>query len=166
MRKGMRLFMQSQPTYSFKSLWGIKPEFRLKVFYLSLTFLLMSSCLVIWRPLKMAVFSKMVGAYLVPDAKLYSLFIVIPLILIYSKLVDWLRRHHLLYCFTAFHALGGIIFAYLLAHPAYGIANTEINSNRILGWAFYFFMESFDAFFSTTFWSFADSVNSPKDAKN
>lgn len=126
----------------------------------------MSSCLVIWRPLKMAVFSKMVGAYLVPDAKLYSLFIVIPLILFYSKLVDWLRRHHLLYCFTAFHAIGGIIFAYLLAHPVYGIANTEINSNRILGWAFYFFMESFDAFFSTTFWSFADSVNSPKDAKN
>ena len=158
--------MQSQLTYSFKKLWGIKPEFRLKVFYLSLTFLLMSSCLVIWRPLKMAVFSKMVGAYLVPDAKLYSLFIVIPLILFYSKLVDWLRRHHLLYCFTIFHAVGGIIFAYLLAHPAYGIANTEINSNRLLGWAFYFFMESFDAFFSTTFWSFADSVNSPKDAKN
>lgn len=162
----MRLFMQNQSTYSLKNLWGIKPEFRLKVFYLSLTFLLMSSCLVIWRPLKMAVFSKMVGAYLVPDAKLYSLFVVIPLILLYSKLVDWLRRHHLLYCFTAFHAIGGIIFAYLLAHPVYGIANTEINSNRILGWAFYFFMESFDAFFSTTFWSFADSVNSPKDAKN
>lgn len=126
----------------------------------------MTSCLVIWRPLKMAVFSKMVGAYLVPDAKLCSLFIIIPLILFYSKLVDWLRRHQLLYCFTAFHGIGGIIFAYFLAHPVYGIANTEINSNRMLGWLFYFFMESFDAFFATTFWSFADSINSPKDAKN
>lgn len=126
----------------------------------------MSSCLVIWRPLKMAVFSKMVGAYLVPDAKLFSLFIIIPLILIYSKLVDWLRRHHLLYCFTIFHAIGGIIFAYFLAHPVYGIANTQPSSDRLLGWAFYFFMESFDAFFATTFWSFADSVNNPKDAKN
>ncbi len=114
----------------------------------------------------MAVFSKMVGAYLLPDAKLYSLLFVIPLILLYSKLVDWLRRHQLLYCFTLFHAFGGIIFTYFLAHPVYGIANTEINSNRWVGWCFYFFMESFDAFLSTTFWSFADSVNNPKDAKN
>ncbi len=126
----------------------------------------MSMCLVIWRPLKMAVFSKMIGAYHVPDAKLYSLLYVIPLILLYSKLVDWLRRHQLLYCFTIFHAVGGIIFAILLAHPVYGIANTEVNANRWLGWCFYFFMESFDAFFATTFWSFADSVNNPKDAKN
>lgn len=158
--------MQDQPSFSFKMLWGIKREFRLKVFYLSLTFLLMMSCQVIWRPMKMAVFSKMIGAYLVPDAKLYSLLYVIPLILLYSKLVDWLRRHQLLYCFTIFHAIGGIIFSYFLAHPVYGIANTEANPSRMLGWLFYFFMESFDAFFSTTFWSFADSINNPKDAKN
>lgn len=158
--------MQDQPSFSFKTLWGIKQEFRSKVFYLSMTFLLMMSCQVIWRPMKMAVFSKMVGAYLVPDAKLYSLLYVIPLILVYSKLVDWLRRHHLLYCFTIFHALGGLVFAYFLAHPVYGLSNTETSPARILGWLFYFFMESFDAFFSTTFWSFADSVNNPKDAKN
>jgi AAA family ATP:ADP antiporter len=163
--KVMRRCM-SQLRLTLKSLWSIKPEYKQKVFFLSLTFLLMSSCLVIWRPLKMAVFSKMIGAYHVPDAKLYSLFFIIPLILLYSKLVDWLRRHHLLYCFTIFHAVGGLIFAYLLAHPVYGIANTEINTNRWIGWFFYFFMESFDAFFSTTFWSFADSVNNPKDAKN
>jgi AAA family ATP:ADP antiporter len=158
--------MQEQSAFSIKKLWSIKPEFRQKVFYLSLTFLLLSCCQVIWRPLKMAIFSKMVGAYLVPDAKLYSLLYVIPLILVYSKLVDWLRRHHLLYCFILFHAVGGIIFSYFLAHPAYGLANTVASSNRILGWIFYFFMEGFDAFYSTTFWAFADSVNNPKDAKN
>jgi ATP:ADP antiporter, AAA family len=158
--------MQEQPKLNVTRLWSIKPEFKKKVFFLSLTFLLMSMCLVIWRPLKMAVFSKMVGAYHVPDAKLYSLLYVIPLILLYSKLVDWLRRHQLLYCFTLFHAVGGVIFSILLAHPVYGIANTEVNANRWLGWAFYFFMESFDAFFATAFWSFADSVNNPKDAKN
>lgn len=157
--------MQTQSEFSLKNLWSIKPEFKQKVFYLSLTFLLMVSCQVIWRPLKLAVFSKMVGAYLVPDAKLYSLFFVIPLILLYSKLVDWLRRHHLLYCFMIFHAVGGLIFAYLLSHPVYGVANTQISPNRYVGWAFYFFMESFDAFFSTTFWSFADSINNPKDAR-
>lgn len=158
--------MQEQTAFSLKKLWGIKKEYRQKVYFLSLTFLLMMCCQVIWRPMKVAVFSKMVGAYMVPDAKLYSLLYVIPLILVYSKLVDLLRRHHLLYCFTLFHALGGFIFSYLLAHPVYGLANTEANPKRFLGWAFYFFMESFDAFFSTTFWAFADSVNSPKDARN
>lgn len=158
--------MQAKPEVSFSNLWGIKKDYRQKVFYLSLTFLLMSSCLVIWRPLKMAIFSKMIGSVHIPDAKLYSLLIVIPLVLFYSKLVDWLRRHQLLYCFTIFHAVGGFVFALLLSHPAYGIANTQSGTDRWLGWFFYFFMESFDAFFSTTFWSFADSINNPNDAKN
>ena len=158
--------MQEQSAFSIRKLWSIKPEFKEKVFYLSLTFLLMSCCQVVWRPLKMAIFSKMVGASLVPDAKLYSLLYVIPLVLVYSKLVDWLRRHHLLYCFMLFHAVGGVIFSYLLAHPVLGLANTVVCPSRTLGWIFYFFMEGFDAFYSTTFWSFADSVNNPKDAKN
>jgi AAA family ATP:ADP antiporter len=114
----------------------------------------------------MAVFSKMVGAHLIPDAKLYSLCFVIPLILVYSRLVDWMRRHHLLYCFLIFHGLGGLLFYFLLSHPVYGIYNTHTSPNRLVGWFFYFFMESFDAFFATTFWSFADSINNPKDAKN
>lgn len=145
---------------------GIKKEFFLKVFYLTSTFLFMSACLVIWRPLKLAVFSKTVGAYLIPDAKIYSLCLLIPMVLLYSKLVDWLRRHQLLYCFMLFHGIGGLIFSFLLSHPVYGLANTEISPDRFVGWAFYFFMESFDAFFATVFWSFADSVNNQKDAKN
>lgn len=158
--------MQDQPKLTWKSLWSIKPEYKFKVFYLALTFLLMSCTLVIWRPLQIAIFSKMIGATQIPEAKLYSLLFVIPLVLIYSKLVDWLRRHHLLYCFTISHAIGGIIFSYLFTHPVYGLANTQTSTDRWLGWAFYFFMESFNAFFSATFWSFADSVNNPKDAKN
>ncbi len=147
------------------TLWGIKEEFKVKVFLLSTTFLLMSSCLVIWRPLKIAIFSKMVGPTFIPNAKIYSLLIIIPLILIYSKLVDWLKKHQLLYCFAIAHGIGGLIFAYFLAHPVYGIANTQATPSRWLGWIFYCFMESFDAFFSTSFWSFADSVNNPSDAK-
>ncbi len=152
--------------FKLSSLWSVKPEFRLKVLFLSLTFLLMSACLSIWRPLKVSIFSKIVGSEFVPDAKLFGLLFIIPLIILYSKLVDWLRRHQLIYCFTFFHGIGGLIFYYLLAHPVYGIANTDTNPHRLVGWAFYFFMESFNAFLSTTFWSFADSINNPKDATN
>ncbi len=147
-------------------LWNVNKEFQSKVLFLSLTFMLMSGCLVIWRPLKLSIFAKMVGPTFVPLAKLFSLALLIPLILLYSKLVDWLRRHHMLYCFTIGHGIGGIIFYFLLSDPTYGVANATTNSDRMLGWAFYFFMESFDAFFATSFWSFADSVNNPKDARN
>ncbi|MFH1644144.1 MAG: Npt1/Npt2 family nucleotide transporter [bacterium] len=147
-------------------LWGIQKEFRLKVFFQAATFLLMSSCLAIWRPLKISVFSKIVGSSYIPEAKLYSLFFLIPLIIFYSKLVDILRRHQLLYCFNLFHGAGGIILYYFLSHPVYGIANTDTSPYRLTGWFFYFFMESFNAFLSTVFWSFADSINKPKDAQN
>ncbi len=138
----------------------------LKIYFLAQTFLLMSVCLVIWRPLKMAIFSKIVGVSYIPNAKLYSLCFIIPMILFYSLLVDVLRRHQLVYWFTLFHGIGGIIFYFLLSHPVYGVANTVISTTRWTGWAFYFFMESFDAFFATTFWAFADSICNPKDARN
>ncbi len=149
-----------------QDLWGIKKKFHLKVLYLSLTFLFMSACLVVWRPLKLSIFSKMIGPELFPVAKLYSLLILIPLIIGYSKLVDFLRRHQLLYVYTILHACGGLLFFYLFSHPVYGISNTEVSPDRITGWIFYTFMESFDAFFATVFWAFADSVNNPKDAKH
>ena len=148
------------------SMWDVKKEFRSKIFFLSLTFLLMSACQAVWRPLKTSIFAKLVGVEFVPDAKIYSLLFLIPLILIYSKLVDWLRRHQLLYVYTLFHAFGGVILYFLLSHPVYGMVNTEAGAGRIVGWILYFFMESNAAFMSMSFWSFADSVNNPKDAKN
>lgn len=139
----------------------------LKVGLLALTFACLTSTQSVWRSLKASVFSKIVGVDpYVNYAKILSIFFLIPLILFYSKLVDVLRRHQLVYVFTLVHAFGGLIFAGLLMHPTYGLAHTEASPNRILGWAFYLFMESFSAFLSTTFWSFANSVNKPQEAKN
>jgi len=151
---------------SLTSLWNIKKEFLSKVLFLALTFAFMTGTQALWRSLKSAVFSKIVGATLVNSAKLYSIFFMIPLIMVYSKLVDMLQRHQMVYVFTLFHAIGGLGFTYLLAHPTYGVANTVADKGRIVGWAFYFFMESFSAFLATTFWAFANSVNKPNDARN
>ena len=148
------------------SLWSVKPEFRLKVSLLSLTFFFLTATQALWRTLKISIFAKIVGAGSAPDAKIYAIFLLIPLILLYSKLVDKMRRHQLVYLFTLLHGVVGLIIAYYLAHPTIGLANTAASPDRALGWLFYFFMESFSAFLSTTFWSFANSINKPKDAKN
>lgn len=157
--------MDQKSRFSFGNLWGINEIDRLKVLYLTLSFFFLNSCYAMWRPIKTSIFAKMVGASYVPDAKLYGMFFLIPLIILYSKLIDWLRRHQLMYCFTLFHGIGGLIFYLLLSHDTYGIANTVTNPNRWVGWSFYFFMESFAAFFTTTFWSFADSISDPKEAR-
>ena len=157
--------MDHKSRFSLGNLWGINKIDQLKVLYLTLSFFFLNSCYAMWRPIKTSIFAKMVGASYVPDAKLYGIFFLIPLIILYSKLIDWLRRHQLMYVFTLFHGIGGLIFYVLLSHETYGIANTVINPNRWVGWGFYFFMESFAAFFTTTFWSFADSISDPKEAK-
>lgn len=146
--------------------WSIKPEFKTKISLLALTFGFLTATQAVWRSLKVSIFVKMVGLSSVPDAKVYAVILLIPLILFYSKLVDVLRRHQLMYVFTLLHGAGGLIFSYLLLHPTIGIANTVPSKDRWIGWALYFFMESFSAFLSTSFWSFANSINKPKDAKN
>lgn len=146
--------------------WGIKKEFRLKVFFLTAAFFMLTACQAIWRPLKTAVFINLLGAKNIPDAKLFTIVPIIILILIYSKLVDVLRRHQLFYWFAIFHAAVGIAMYVMLSHPVYGLANTAQLQSRWLGWIYYFFMESFGAFMSVSFWSFANSINKPNDAKN
>jgi AAA family ATP:ADP antiporter len=146
--------------------WGIKKEFRLKVLFLTLAFFMLTACQAIWRPLKTAVFISLVGAKQIPKAKLLLMLPLVFLIIIYSKLVDWLRRHHLFYWFAISHGIAGIIMFFLLSDPVYGLPNTAQSSSRLLGWMYYLFMESFGAFMSAVFWSFANSINKPKDAKN
>ena len=158
-----------QPSYlrsKLEAIWGVKKEFRLKVFLLTLSYFFLTATQAIWRPLKSSVFMSIVGVKYIPDAKFYLMLPLIILIIIYSKLVDWLRRHHLFYLFAISHGLVGIILYFYLAHPIYGVENTFQDSSRVLGWVFYLFMESFGAFMSATFWAFANSVNNPKDAKN
>ncbi len=151
---------------SIGSLWSVKPEFKTKISLLALTFGFLTATQAVWRSLKVSIFVKMVGANWLPDAKVYSVMLLIPIILFYSKLIDVLRRHQLMYVFTLLHGTGGLIFSYLLLHPTMGIANTTPSKDRWIGWALYFFLESFSAFLSTSFWSFANSINKPKDAKN
>ena len=49
------------------------------------------------RPLKDALFMRIVGKCYLPYAKIASVLIMIPLILIYSKFVDLVQKHRLFY---------------------------------------------------------------------
>lgn len=157
--------MKSAFFSSLSNLWSIHKETRTKVLLLGLVFFFLSACQAIWRPLKSSIFAKIVGAHQVASAKLYVLFYIIPLLILYSYLVDKLKRHQLLYAFSLFHGVGGLIFFGIFSYwPISSIQHSE--TLKIFGWLFYFLMESFSAFLSTVFWSFANSINTPRDAQN
>ncbi len=117
------------------------------------------------RPIKDSVFMTMVGIDYQPVVKMLSALVMVPLIMIYSKLVDLLSPHRLLYGLTLFYAIVAVIFAILILNPLTGIDNTVADPMRFLGWAFYLFVESFGVIMITLFWSFVSDTTTPEAAK-
>jgi len=117
------------------------------------------------RPLKDSIFSSMVHAENQPLAKFLSLIVMLPLVMIYSKLVDKFKRHHLFYLLGSLFCVGTFIFGYLFLHPTIGLANTTIDKYRLTAWAWYVFVEAFGSLVVALFWAFAADTVDPESAK-
>lgn len=139
---------------------------RLKLFFLSAAFFCVIGSYSVIKEIKNTVFPKLVGVDHIPLARVCVMLALIPLIFLYSKMVDKLRRHHLLSVCAGFFALAGLVFAYFLGHPTIGIPNTNVQSDRWFAWLFYFFVEGYSPFVVSVFWSFANSINSPESARH
>lgn len=150
----------------FSSLLPTESHERTKWLLMTATFFLIIAAYTITKELKDSIFVAIVGdRQYIFWAKLFSIGILIPAVLLYSKLVDSLKRYRLLsfYCFL--YGVVGLLFALLLGHPTIGLPNTNASSYRIFGWLFYFFIEGYAPFVVSVFWSFANSITSPEGAK-
>ena len=136
----------------------------IKTIALSATFFCIIGSYSILRPLKTSVFFSLVGKEYQPITKYITIFSLIPILLLYAKLVDRLKRYQLVCAFLTLYSLLSLLFAYLLTNPSIGLPNTNINPNRILGWVFYLFIDLFAPLVVSTFWAFVNSVNSPQNA--
>ena len=136
-----------------------------KFLYLGLAFFCVIAAYTFTRELKDSLFAFVVGRQYIPYAKLISMCILIPAIFLYSRLVDTWRRYYLICFYSAFYAIGSIVFAYYIGHPTIGIANATPSPERLLGWLFYFFIEGFSPFVVSVFWAFANSITNPDSAK-
>ena len=117
------------------------------------------------RPLKDSLFSSIVGVTNQPRAKIVSLIILFPLVILYSKLVDKFSRERLFYVVGTAYIIGVIIFGLLFYNQTIGLANTTVDSSRILGWLWYVFVESYGSIVVALFWAFAADLVSPNSAK-
>jgi AAA family ATP:ADP antiporter len=135
-----------------------------KLVYLAFSFLFIIGAYSILRPLKTSVFLAFVGRDYLPKAKIVSIFMLFPVMLCYSKLIDKVRRYQVAVSVLFLYAVIGIGFALIFLHPVYGVKNTQTNPYRLLGWFFEFFMDFFQALIVSSFWSFVTSVSTPEFA--
>ncbi|HJM69119.1 MAG TPA: Npt1/Npt2 family nucleotide transporter [Candidatus Babeliales bacterium] len=145
--------------------WNIDRYDALKLFYLAAAFFFVIAPYTIMKDLKDSIFIYTVGRSYLPTAKILSMIVLIPAILLFSYLVDRMRRYRLFCLYTISFGLLGFLCAYLVGNPIVGLDNTVTSPNRWFGWFFFFFVEGYSPFIVSLFWAFANSISSPKDTK-
>jgi AAA family ATP:ADP antiporter len=117
------------------------------------------------KPLKDSIFIKVTGKLYLPYVKIASLLFIIPLVLIYSKLVDILEKQKLFYIICTSYTISFLVVAYLVNDPVIGLTNTTPDKWRLFGWSTYILIESFGSLVVALFWSFVASNTSTDSAK-
>ncbi|MBN1549427.1 hypothetical protein JW872_02075 [Candidatus Babeliales bacterium] len=115
------------------------------------------------RPLKDGLFSELVGMEFAPDAKIVSLCVIVPLVMLYGKVVDRFPREKVFYVLTGLYGTLSVLFAFAMMHPKYGLGGTE--PSHILGYAWYVFVESFGSLIVALFWALTSDITLPESAK-
>lgn len=106
------------------------------------------------------------GRLMQPVAKFWSPFVIIPLVFIYSKMVDLFEKHTLFYILTSIYTvLFGGITALLAMRHFWGDEFLGRSLLAIIGWVSYFTIESFGSLIVALFWSFTASITTTQSAK-
>lgn len=157
---------------TIKTWWGTFTKPELKKFSL-LGGIFSFTIGVYWllRPIKDGVFNQYVGAQYIPTAKLVSLVVVIPLVILYSKLVDAFPRQRVFYALSVIYAVLALGLGLIMMHPDLGIhmavsqAGHPTFWGRMIGWFAYSYVESFGSIMVALFWAFAADTTTPDSAK-
>lgn len=148
-----------------RSILTVKEHDRYKLFFVALGFMLVIGGYTVVRTLKDSLFLSIVGKEYIPLARLWSIVMLIPCVLLFSKLVDSVKRYQLIYIYSCIFGVGGIIIASLLQHPTIGLLNTEPQVSRLFGWFIYLFIDLYNPFLVSVFWSFMHSITTPEESK-
>src|SRR5579863_9517697 len=117
------------------------------------------------RPMKDSIFNAMIGMEWQPYAKGLSLFIIFPIVILYSKLVDMFPRHKVFYFLTGLYGAIALVMFFCFSDPSIGLANTVKSPARIIGWVWYIWVESFGSLMVALFWAIVTDITSPDSAK-
>lgn len=149
------------------ALWGnFESADELKKFgFLALIFGLIIGTYWTLRPMKDGIFNAIIGIDWQPYAKMLSVVVVFPLVILYGKLIDAFPRHRVFYVLISIYALLALVLAYFLLSSQFGLANTIKSPARVLGWVWYVYVESFGSLIVALFWAFTTDTTLPESAK-
>jgi AAA family ATP:ADP antiporter len=126
------------------------------------------------RVLKDAVFISLVNKAHLPWAKTASLILLIPVLMIYTKILEKLGRERMFYALSMFYGIATIAFGFLILNPYIGQAAPEVIVARtglafyltkVLGYLWYVFVESYGSLVIALFWAIATDITMPESAK-
>lgn len=117
------------------------------------------------RPIKDSVFKAIIGGQWLWMAKIVSLCVVAPLVVVYSKLLDMFHRHNVFYVLLFAYAALAFFFTFVFMHPTMGLANTVASPHRYIGWAWYVWVESFGSLVVALFWAITVDITKPEEGK-
>lgn len=117
------------------------------------------------RPLKDSLFNSLVGAVYQPYAKTVSLICMIFFVAIYTKILDFVSKSKLLSLMPPIY-FGSVMLLYSLFIWAFQSGSIQPSIvTVVLGYFWYFFVESFGSVIIALFWSFATDITKSDSAK-
>lgn len=106
------------------------------------------------------------GSIFQPKAKMWSFVVLFVLVLIYSRLVDKVKKQQLFYILCTLYSVLFIAIAVVLfLKDQNGAAYVGKTVLAVTGWSSYFIIESFGSLIVALFWSFTNSITDPTSAK-
>lgn len=106
--------------------------------------------------LKQTVICTILGPLCVPYARIFSMLGMIPLLMIYTKLLDAYAREKVFALMSFAYALAGLVFAYLFAQG---------NQTAMVAYPFALLCDSYGSLLIALFWSIATDTTLPASAK-
>ncbi len=123
------------------------------------------------RSLKDSIFIGLVDKMDLPLAKTISVLALLPLVMIYTKLLENRTREKMFILLPTFYGFGILGFSILMFVSQVPVDQVEALSTipfiltKLLGYSWYLFVESFGSLIVSLFWAFATDTTDPSSAK-
>ena len=148
-----------------RAIWGNLSSVEVRRFgLLSLALMLTVGPYWMLRSVREALFIDLVGVTWQPWGKMLSFLFVIPLVLIYSKLIDLVCKEKLFYVIYSAYVAVFLFIAFAVAYDI-SLPFSSFVPGKSLGWVSYVIFESFIALTLALFWSFVARHTTTASAK-
>ena len=124
--------------------------------------------------IKEALISTLIGPAMLPYAKATGLLCLVPMLMLYSRLLDYFSRERLFYMLSIGYTGVIIFFSFLIMSNSIGEADAAVIAARTgwaawgthcLGYMYYAVVETYGSLMVALFWSIAVDTTQPESAK-